>query len=270
MTKKKYPELTKEEALKLAWKNRKDYKGYDKTKGSMFNTWRGIINTDRGRKIGFPEEWLEYSVFENEVGEGWERGKVLIRKDKNLPYSKDNVEWADKGMECMGKLTKLEYNGETKTLLEWCAQYNINYNGMRQRYFRHKKEYTAEEIIFGKSMVNAKKKSITDINEIDEKQRKMDKCSKMVSSYRCKDKKYGYTTDIDRFWLYDKIKDGRCFYCGDTKHLGLDRIDNNKGHTKDNCVVCCYDCNCARNRNFTFEEMIELGKTISKIKSNRK
>lgn len=178
MTKKKNPELTKGEALKLYWKSRDDYKGYDKTKGSMFNTWRGIIYTSKGRKVGFPKEWLDYSVFENEVGEGWERGKVLIRKNKSLPYSKDNVEWADKGMENMGKLTKLEYNGETKTLLEWSVQYNMNYNGMRQRYFNSKNNYTSEEIIFGKSMVNAKKKAIKDINEIDENQRKMDKVLK--------------------------------------------------------------------------------------------
>lgn len=59
MTRKKNPELTKGEAIKLAWMNRKEYKGYDRTKGSMFNTWRGIINTNRGRKVGFPKEWLD-------------------------------------------------------------------------------------------------------------------------------------------------------------------------------------------------------------------
>ena len=60
-----------------------------------------------------------------------------------------------------------------------------------------------------------------------------------------------------------------CFYCGDTNRVGCDRIDNSKGHTKDNVVPCCYDCNCARNDNFSHEEMIMLGKTISEIKSKR-
>ena len=50
----------------------------------------------------------------------------------------------------------------------------------------------------------------------------------------------------------------------------IDRIDNSKGHTKDNTVPCCYECNCARNNNFSFEEMKVLGKTIKQIKENRK
>ena len=44
---------------------------------------------------------------------------------------------------------------------------------------------------------------------------------------------------------------------------------DSKGHTKDNVVPCCYDCNCARNDNFSHEEMVILGKTISEIKSKR-
>lgn len=64
-------------------------------------------------------------------------------------------------------------------------------------------------------------------------------------------------------------ENGKCYYCGDTHRLGLDRIDNSKGHTKDNVVICCYDCNVARSNNFSYEEMLILGKTIRKIKSKR-
>lgn len=41
------------------------------------------------------------------------------------------------------------------------------------------------------------------------------------------------------------------------------------GHLKSNVVPCCYECNCARNRNFTFDEMKELGLTIKEIKQKR-
>lgn len=51
--------------------------------------------------------------------------------------------------------------------------------------------------------------------------------------------------------------------------LRLCRKDNFKGHTYDNVVPCCYICNCARNNNFSFEEMKLLGKTIKKIIENR-
>lgn len=50
-----------------------------------------------------------------------------------------------------------------------------------------------------------------------------------------------------------------CFYCGceDISQLGLDRIDNNKPHTVDNCVVCCGKCNIERNT-MPFEEFKKL------------
>jgi len=61
-----------------------------------------------------------------------------------------------------------------------------------------------------------------------------------------------------------------CFYCGcgpDSittssntkhgigafKHLGLDRVDNDKGYTLDNVVPCCFQCNNAK-WSYTLEE----------------
>lgn len=38
---------------------------------------------------------------------------------------------------------------------------------------------------------------------------------------------------------------------------------------KANVVPCCYVCNCARNNNFSFDEMKILGKTIKKIMEDR-
>lgn len=61
-----------------------------------------------------------------------------------------------------------------------------------------------------------------------------------------------------------------CTYCGDTQEeIGCDRIDNSKGHTKDNVVPACKTCNVSRMDNFTHEEMLVLGKTIKQIKINR-
>ena len=34
-----------------------------------------------------------------------------------------------------------------------------------------------------------------------------------------------------------------CIYCGKKESLGIDRIDNSKGYTVDNCVPCCGCCN---------------------------
>lgn len=94
------------------------------------------------------------------------------------------------------------------------------------------------------------------------------KASKMVSAYRIKDKKKGLECDLTIEDMLD-IMNHPCVYCGDTKRIGCDRIDNSKGHTKDNVVPCCVECNKARSDYFSFEEMKKLGGTIREIKSGR-
>jgi hypothetical protein len=62
-----------------------------------------------------------------------------------------------------------------------------------------------------------------------------------------------------------------CTYCGDTESLrGVDRVDNSGGHTMNNVVPCCRDCNVARMDNFTHDEMKILGQTIARIKAARR
>lgn len=267
MTEKKNKDLTKREALVLSWKNRKDYKGYDKSKGSLFNSWRAKIYSKKGINAGFPEKWRTLEGFKEDVLEGWEHGKVLLRVDKTKPYSKENCFWGDKGEENLGRLAKLEYNGETKTLVEWAKECGLNYNGLRQRYFRGK-NYTSEQILFGK---NRSRWSKIPKDYTVSKTSIRSKASKMISSYKVKDKKMGFVDicDIDIDWMIENIITKSCVYCGDNKNVGCDRIDNNKGHTKDNVVPCCVVCNTARGNNFSFEEMKILGKTIKLIKDER-
>ncbi len=62
-----------------------------------------------------------------------------------------------------------------------------------------------------------------------------------------------------------------CTYCESNEDkISLDRIDNSRGHTKDNVVPCCRLCNTARMASFTHEETKLLGKTISKIRKLRR
>jgi hypothetical protein len=92
----------------------------------------------------------------------------------------------------------------------------------------------------------------------------------MISAYKFKDKKNGLNIcDIDIDWMLENIMNKPCIYCGDIHNVGCDRVDNSKGHTKDNVVPACYECNCARNNNFSYEEMLELGKAIKIIKEKR-
>ncbi len=42
---------------------------------------------------------------------------------------------------------------------------------------------------------------------------------------------------------FTKIIEKPCKYCGENSRYGIDRIDNEKGYTKENSVSCCKLCN---------------------------
>lgn len=42
----------------------------------------------------------------------------------------------------------------------------------------------------------------------------------------------------------------------------LDRKDNSKGYSKENCVVCCGPCNQIKSNRFTCEQMLQIGALI--------
>lgn len=249
--------LKKHDSMVEAWKTRSDYKGYDKTRGSSFNSWRSIIYTQKGKNIGFPKDWKSYDVFISEVQGLWERGRIAIRIDTSLPHGKENTVWADKGQENVGKLVRLEYDGITKTLPEWCEQYALNYQGVRQRYFKGK-NITTYEILFGK-IKKVRNKVDRDFNH---------RVLRMLGAYRLADSKKGFVCDITIDMFRELIPNG-CTYCKHTERIGLDRIDNSKGHVVGNVVPCCYECNIARSNNFTFEEMLIIGKSIQEIRRQR-
>ena len=68
---------------------------------------------------------------------------------------------------------------------------------------------------------------------------------------------------------------GNCHYCSkpivwmqrgsrkrQSSSYNLDRKDNDKPYTKENCVVCCTRCNRAKNNFFTYEEWLQIGALI--------
>jgi hypothetical protein len=264
MTKKINPMISKSEALKLTWKNRKNYIGEIKNT-SLYNNWRSRVFTKKGKNIGFPEQWKTFQGFQKDIPDGWSEGLILTRKNNKLPYSKNNCEWVEKGMECLGRLTKFEYNGKSQTLLEWAKELGVSYNGVRQRYYKGK-NYTKEQILYGKFCKIPS--TIKDIKELDD-QNKKDKISKMISAYRIKDKKRNRIFNLSREYFENNIISKPCYYCGSLENIGCDRIDNSKGHTEDNVIPACYTCNVVRNNHFSIEEMKQIGSVIAKIMDER-
>lgn len=255
-------------ALEESVTRRKNYIGDIKQEcPRIYNIWRGIRFTNKGKKEGCSEEWNDFRVFYNDVRPQYKKGLLFRRLDFNKPYSKENFMWVTKEEAdiLQSNLVWLEYKGEKMPLKYWADKFNISLQGLRIRYSRRDKyNYSVEEILFGRKKNRGRK--IPKDNPTDRI-----KASKMISSYKHKDRKNQTTIcDIDIDWMINNIMTKPCIYCGDTNKVGCDRLDNSKGHTKDNVVPCCYDCNCARNDNFSHDEMLELGKAIAKIKQKRK
>lgn len=88
-----------------------------------------------------------------------------------------------------------------------------------------------------------------------------------LTNYKFRDLKRGQSFEIDMEFLKELLTQP-CTYCS-FPSTGLDRLDNKIGHTKENCVPCCKECNVARMNHFTHEEMLILGQTIKLIKEQR-
>jgi hypothetical protein len=75
------------------------------------------------------------------------------------------------------------------------------------------------------------------------------------------------------FELFSDLITRPCWYCGaepsqtitkfkDQPHNGIDRVDNNKGYTRDNVVAACGECNKAK-RHLSKERFLELARNIA-------
>ena len=80
----------------------------------------------------------------------------------------------------------------------------------------------------------------------------------MIHGSRISDKKKGRTCDLDFNWVLEQITiNSKCKYCDIElgyiapylpNHCTIDRLDDNIGHLKSNCVVSCRSCNCYQNK----------------------
>lgn len=261
--------IKKAASLREAWKKRPDYIGDIKDKEPrVYSSWRSIMFTKKGKAAGCCEEWKNFRKFYEDVIASYEKGKVLRRKDTSKMWSPNNFLWVtqEEANDIRGGLVYLEYQGENLTLKQWSDKTSQPLNAIKIRYYRHRDSYTTEEIIYGRK-IKRHSKTPKDISESDNERAK---ASKMLSSYRCRDKKKGLEIcDMDIDYMLNNIIRKPCVYCGDTRRVGADRIDSSKGHTKDNVVPCCVECNQVKGDMFSYEEMLVLGKTIREIKEKR-
>lgn len=69
----------------------------------------------------------------------------------------------------------------------------------------------------------------------------------LIANYVRNDRNNGFgnVIDFDSEWMVENIMNKSCAHCGKTgwKIIGCNRLDNSKGHTKDNVEPCCRECN---------------------------
>lgn len=85
---------------------------------------------------------------------------------------------------------------------------------------------------------------------------------------RAKLHNWSFDLDIDFVhWLYNEPH--ACEYCKEKGLSTFDRKENTKGYTKDNLVVACYRCNYMKGNQFSYEDMLILGRALRKIDKKR-
>lgn len=257
-------------SLRNSWKNRSNYIGDIKNEyPKLYNSWRGIRFTEKGKKAGNSVEWNDFKTFYSDVIDTYKPNLVLRRKDFNKPFSKENFMWitSQEAANLNDVIIRIEFNNKCLTLKEWANETTSTYQSIKNRYYkRDKYNFSVEEIIFGRKKKRGSKTPkdfrISNIRA---------KASKMISTHKIRDKQKGFDDicDIDIDWMIENIFKKTCVYCGDDKNVGCDRLDNSLGHLKSNVVPCCVTCNTARSNLFSFEEMKQLGETIRNIKKCR-
>ncbi len=105
--------------------NNDDYKGYG------------------GRGIQVCERWDSFADFFADMGER-PVGTSLDRIDVNGDYEPDNCRWADASTQANNKRSNriIEFNGETKTLQQWCREFDID---RKKVSYRIAQGYTLEQ-----------------------------------------------------------------------------------------------------------------------------
>lgn len=142
-------------------------------------------------------------------------------------------------------------------------------NSHKQEISEYNKKYRLEHL----EEINERTKKYRSENKenIKEKQAERNKrfystplgrAKAIIGTYKKKDKKYGRETTLTAEQLIHLWNNG-CYWCGETDwhKLGADRIDNEKGHTLENCVCSCKSCNDKRGVK-TFREFQESNAII--------
>lgn len=119
------------------------------SKERIYRTWKGMKrrceNEDDeryasygGRGIKICDEWQDVITFNDWAqNNGYNENLTIDRIDVNGNYEPSNCRWATWSEQSKNKQNtiRVEYNGKTQSIDEWCEELNLNPNTIRNRYY---------------------------------------------------------------------------------------------------------------------------------------
>lgn len=127
------------------------YSGVRQNDKRLYGVWNGIkqrcLNRNNnsyhnygGRGIKIDTEWANnYEAFYKwAIRSGYRKGLEIDRIDNNGDYCESNCRFVDKDVQANNKRNVKLYtiDGITKTLPQWCREYNQDYSTVRQRIYK--------------------------------------------------------------------------------------------------------------------------------------
>lgn len=112
----------------------------------LYKIWDGIISrcdnpnavdySNYGaRGISYDPRWKSFSIFYEDMHEGYADNMTIERKDVNGHYTKDNCEWITMGEQQANKRNTvfMEFKGQRKRLVDWAKELGIHSGTIRSR-----------------------------------------------------------------------------------------------------------------------------------------
>lgn len=91
-----------------------------------------------GRGITVCDRWNDFTLFVADMGERPGQGYTIDRINPDKGYSPDNCVWATRREQGRNKRNTMQatMDGITKSLSEWCEEFNRDYNVVKTRVVR--------------------------------------------------------------------------------------------------------------------------------------
>lgn len=108
----------------------KTYKNYGGRRVTVCDEW---LNPQRVGQHQQTKGWLSFMNWA--LSHGYQDGLSIDRIDVSKGYSPDNCRWVTRKEQQNNRTDNhyVTYNGETKTLAQWCEELNLNYRRVKDR-----------------------------------------------------------------------------------------------------------------------------------------